>query len=128
MSRLIKTDRDVATIVGKLLRFGVLSACLVAVIGGLMFLLLHRSEPSDFTQFRGAPQYLRSLEGIYGGLLAFDARAVIQAGVIILIATPILRVVLSIFAFALEGDYLYVVITVIVLLIICVGMFGGLAG
>ncbi|PRY50912.1 putative membrane protein [Arcticibacter pallidicorallinus] len=128
MSRLIKTDRDVATVVGKLLRFGVLSACLVAIIGGLMFLILHRSEISDFTQFRGAPEYLRSLEGIYGGLLALDARAVIQAGVLILIATPILRVALSVFAFALEGDYLYVVITVIVLLIISVGMFGGLAG
>lgn len=128
MSRLIKTDKDVAAVVGQLLRFGVLSACMVAIIGGLMFLILHRSEISDFTQFRGAPEYLRSLEGIYGGLLAWDARAVIQAGVLILIATPILRVALSIFAFALEGDYLYVVITIIVLFIISVGMFGGLAG
>lgn len=127
MSRLIKTDRDVATVVGKLLRFGVLSACLVAILGGIMFMILHSSEVSDFTQFRGAPEYLRSLGGIYGGLLALDARAVIQAGVIILIATPIMRVALSIFAFALERDYLYVVITVIVLLIISIGMFGGLA-
>ena len=128
MSRLIKTDRDVATVGGKVLRFGVLSACLVAIIGGVMFLILHSSEISDFTQFRGAPAYLRSFEGIYGGLLAFDARAVIQTGVIILIATPILRVALSIFAFALERDYLYVAITGIVLLIISIGIFGDLAG
>ena len=128
MSRLIKTDKDVAAVVGKLLRVGVLSACFVATVGGIMFLIVHRSEVSDFTQFRGAPEYLRSLNGIYDGVLSFDARAIIQAGVIILIATPILRVALSIFAFALERDYLYVVITVIVLSIISIGMFGGLAG
>lgn len=128
MSRLIKTDKDVAAVVGKLLRVGVLSACFVAGVGGIMFLIVHRSEVSDFTQFRGAPEYLRSLSGIYEGILSFDARAIIQAGVIILIATPILRVALSIFAFALERDYLYVVITVIVLSIISIGMFGGLAG
>lgn len=128
MSRWINTDKDVAAIVGRLLRWGVLSACMVAIAGGIMFLMLHSSELSDFTEFRGAPEYLRSPEGIYQALLSFDARAIIQAGVIILIATPILRVALSIFAFAMEQDYLYVLITAIVLIIISIGMFGGLAG
>lgn len=128
MSRLIETDKDVAAIVGRLLRWGVLTACFVAIVGGVMFLMAHSSEVSDFTEFRGAPAYLRSPEGIYRALLSFDARAIIQAGVIILIATPILRVALSIFAFAMERDYLYVLITLVVLIIISIGMFGGLAG
>lgn len=128
MSRLIKTDKDVAAIVGRLLRLGVITASTIATFGGIMFLIVHRSEVSDFTQFRGAPEYLRSLGGIWTGLLDFDPRAIIQAGVLILIATPILRVVLSVFAFALEKDYLYVVITLVVLAIISIGMLGDLAG
>lgn len=128
MSRLIKTDKDVAAIVGRLLRLGVITASTVATLGGIMFLIVHRSEVSDFTQFRGAPEYLRSLGGIWAGLLDFDPRAIIQAGVLILIATPILRVMLSVFAFALEKDYLYVVITLVVLAIISIGMLGDLAG
>lgn len=128
MSRLIKTDKDVAAIVGRLLRLGVITASTIATLGGIMFLIVHRSEVSDFTQFRGAPEYLRSLTGIGAGLLDFDPRAIIQAGVLILIATPILRVMLSVFAFALEKDYLYVVITLVVLAIISIGMLGDLAG
>ncbi|MGV3704094.1 MAG: DUF1634 domain-containing protein [Arcticibacter sp.] len=128
MRSLIKTDKDVATIVGRLLRAGVITASMVATLGGILFLIVHRSDVSDFTHFRGAPEYLRSLDGIFSGLLELDPRAVIQTGVLILIATPILRVVLSVFAFALEKDYLYVVITLIVLAIISIGMLGDLGG
>jgi uncharacterized membrane protein len=50
--------------------------------------------------------------------------AVIQLGVVILIATPIARVLLSLVAFALQRDRTYVVVTLIVLVVLLSGLFG----
>ena len=49
-------------------------------------------------------------------------------GIFLLILTPVLRVIVSIYAFAKEGDRLYVVITTIVLVILIIGMAIGYRG
>jgi len=53
---------------------------------------------------------------------------IIQLGVVLLIATPIARILFSVFAFTVEKDYLYIVITLIVLGVILFSMLGGLGG
>lgn len=126
MKNLFQTDKDVASVVGQLLRAGVVTSSVIALIGGIIYLIAHGAETPHYTEFVGAPDNLRHINGIIEGLLVFDARAIIQTGVLVLIATPILRVLLSAVAFALEKDYLYVIITLIVLSIIAIGMFGGL--
>jgi uncharacterized membrane protein len=60
--------------------------------------------------------------------LALRARSIIQLGVLLLVATPIVRVAFSIVGFALEGDRLYVVITSLVLAILLCSLIGGAAG
>ncbi|MGZ3673334.1 MAG: DUF1634 domain-containing protein [Ktedonobacterales bacterium] len=45
-----------------------------------------------------------------------------------LLATPVLRVIVSIVAFLLEGDWLYAAITTVVLLILVVSFFLGRGG
>lgn len=50
--------------------------------------------------------------------------ALAQAGLLVLLATPVLRVMASVVAFALEGDRLYVAITVGVLAILLLSIFG----
>jgi uncharacterized membrane protein len=55
-------------------------------------------------------------------------QAIIQLGIVLLIATPILRVICSTIGFALEKDYLYVGISLLVLLIIFASMMGGRVG
>ena len=128
MKNILRTDKDVALIVGQLLRAGVVTSSVIALIGGIIYLIAHGADTPHYTKFIGAPKNLRHINGIIDGLLVFDARAIIQMGILVLIATPILRVMLSAIAFAIEKDYLYVVITLIVLSIIAIGMFGGLAG
>jgi uncharacterized membrane protein len=54
-----------------------------------------------------------------------DGRAIIQCGLLLLIATPVARVLFSIVAFALEKDRLYVVLTLIVFCILIYSLFGG---
>jgi len=47
-----------------------------------------------------------------------------QAGLLVLIATPVVRVLASVVGFALEGDRLYAAITLAVLAILLVSLFG----
>ena len=58
-------------------------------------------------------------------VFSLDARGIMQLGAVVLIMTPILRVVCSLFSFAIEGDRLYVVITIVVLSVILFSMFSG---
>ena len=53
-----------------------------------------------------------------------NGRAIIQLGLLLLIATPVARVLFSAIAFAIERDYMYVVITLIVLAILLYSLFG----
>ncbi|WP_316826173.1 DUF1634 domain-containing protein [Pedobacter miscanthi] len=120
-------DRDVEKIVGKLLRFGVITASLVVLLGGILFLAQNGTQARpDYHLFKGEESNFITFEGIFMGLFTFKPMAIIQFGVLLLIITPIMRIVFSLFAFILEKDKLYVVITLIVLAIIMISTFGGL--
>ena len=60
--------------------------------------------------------------------MQFKPFAIIMLGLFLLILTPVLRVVVSIYAFAVERDTLYVAITTIVLIILVIAMVIGYAG
>jgi uncharacterized membrane protein len=68
---------------------------------------------------------LRTLGEVATGALHGDGRAIIQCGLLLLIATPVSRVLFSMIAFALEGDRLYVALTMIVFVILLYSLFGG---
>lgn len=122
------TDKDIASLIGRLLRTGVVTASAIAFLGGIIYLYRHGAARPNYTEFTGAPMNLRHIPGIIQGVLSVRGSAIIQLGVVVLLATPILRVFFSAVAFALEKDYLYVVITLIVSGIIIFGMIGGLGG
>lgn len=120
-------ERDVEKIVGQLLRFGVVTASLVVLTGGILYLIHFGGfiRP-DYHTFKGEENSLVTFRGIFMGFFTLDAMAVIQFGVLLLIITPILRIIFSLFAFVVEKDRLYVIITLIVLTIILISTFGGL--
>jgi uncharacterized membrane protein len=123
------TDQQVETVVGNLLRAGVLLAALVTLTGGACYLVQHGGEPiPDYRVFDPA-------RGQIGGLLetvsqAFrgQSRALIMLGVMLLIATPVARVVFSVFAFAVQRDRTYIMVTLIVLSILMYSFLTGLFG
>ena len=108
-------------------RIGVVLACIVAAIGGIIYLVHHGAEPMpDYTQFHIDKEAAHtSLEGIFSGLAAGSASEWIQLGVVLLILTPIVRILLSLFDFARERDWLYVGITALVFLVILLNSIGG---
>lgn len=112
----IKTqERDMRTWISLILRMGVLFSSALILTGGVLFLIQHPNEILSFKTFSGQPERLRNLGTIFSEALQLRSRSVIQAGVLVLIATPILRVVFSLFEFLAHKDWIYVVITTIVL-------------
>lgn len=112
------TDLRIEVIIGSLLRAGVLLAATVVLAGAVLYLVRHGHEVVAYTSFHGVPDELKTFAGIFHGVVSFRARAIIQLGLLLLIATPIARVLFSAFAFALERDYMYVGITLMVLAIL----------
>jgi uncharacterized membrane protein len=119
------TDRSIELMVSDLLRTGVTVAGAVVLGGGVYFVLRHRGETVDFGTFHGAPAVDRILGQIVTSAFALRARSIIQLGVLLLIATPVLRVALSLVGFALERDWHYVVITIIVLTVLLYSLISG---
>jgi uncharacterized membrane protein len=118
------SDRKIEEIVGAVLRSGVIVSAVVVFLGGLLHLKESAWTHPDYRVFRGEPADLRTLRGIWHGALALEARAIIQLGLVLLIATPVLRVMVSILGFAAERDRMYIIFTAIVLSILLYSLFG----
>ena len=107
-------DKSVELFLGKLLRWGVLLAALVVFVGGVWFVAESYEVPQNYRAFRGEPAELRAVPLIVRQAIAFQPLGLIQFGLLLLIATPVARVLFSVLGFALEQDWMYVVITLLV--------------
>src|SRR5436309_3492358 len=108
-------DKDMQVIIGWILRAGVIVSMIVVFIGGIFFIFRHGHSIPDYSKFTGVPYFIRSSNDIIDSALHLKGQAIIQIGIILLIATPIIRVAFSAIGFALEKDYLYTTISIIVL-------------
>jgi uncharacterized membrane protein len=119
------SDRQVEVIVANLLRGGVMLAAAVVALGGIIFLVRHGREVPNYSTFVGVPLELRTISGICRGAATFHGRNIIQLGLLLLIATPVARVAISVVAFAIQRDRLYTAITLFVLAVLIFGLAGG---
>ena len=94
-------------------------------MGGTIYLWRHGFELPQYKSFRGEPADLRSVAGILGNVFLGSGRGVIQLGVLLLIATPVMRVVSLLFGFAWQRDRLYAAVTLVVLALLLYSLFGG---
>lgn len=121
------TDKDIQSLVGNLLRAGVYISMAIVVLGGIIYLSEHGGEKIDYSEFSFNKVSLKTVESIFANVLTFRGAAVVQFGLLMLIFTPIARVLMAVVTFFLENDYLYVLIGIIVLAIIMVSLSGGFA-
>jgi uncharacterized membrane protein len=121
------SDHQVEQLIGRLLQIGVLLAAVVVLVGGVWLLLQHGGTRADYSVFAGEPAMLRSLTGIVRGVAAHDSRALVQAGLVLLILTPVARVALTLVAFVIQRDRVYIVVTAIVLALLLYGLVYGRA-
>jgi len=118
------SDEHVELFIGNLLRWGVIVAAVVTLVGGAMFLLLHGATVADYHAFHGQPNALTSLTDVARNAWKLQPTAIIQLGLLLLIATPIARVALSLVAFAKQHDRTYIVVTAIVLCLLLYSLTG----
>ncbi len=112
-------DRDLDVALAMALRGGVLLAAAIVVVGAAIYLARHGLSLPDYRTFRGEPIELRSPASIWATARTFTGRGVIQFGLLVLISTPIVRVLLSVIGFVRERDWMYVLITLTVFSLLC---------
>lgn len=106
---------------GRLLQVGVLLSSLVMVIGGALYMRAHHGETPNYRVFSSEPLRLRHFGGVLEGIKTGDPAAIIQLAVLLLIATPVARVLFALIAFLIERDRLFVLISTIVLAVLLWG-------
>lgn len=111
-------DRRLETIIGNLLRVGVLLAAAIVLAGGGLYLAQHHSDRVNYHAFVTGPESIRSVPAIATSAAQLNSEALIQFGLLVLIATPVARVVMAIVGFAMERDKLYVAVSAIVLVVL----------
>ena len=117
-------DERMERVISTLLRTGVTVSAAVVFLGGACFLAQHGSDPADYHVFHSAEASFRSVSGILKAAGPSDCRAIIQLGLLLLIATPIARVAFSLAGFAFERDRVYAGLTAAVLAILIYGLIG----
>ena len=127
ISKKTTADQDIERLIGLQLRFGVIIASLIVLIGGLIYLKQFGAlAVPHYHSFIGTKAGYTSLGEIFKGVYTANAKGVIELGVVALIITPILRIAFSLVGFIIEKDKLYIWITLTVLAIMMASIFGGL--
>lgn len=114
-----------------LLRGGVILSTLIVVAGVVMMFVHH---PDYFTRALPAQTVAREMAfphtvaEVFGGLKRGEGRSIIIVGLFVLIATPVLRVAMSVLVFFHQRDRMFTVITLIVLVLLLISFLVGRAG
>src|SRR5690242_18179729 len=109
------TDEKLQRWIGNLLRAGVFLAAMIVAAGGMVHLATHGNDVVNFRVRHADDGVFRTLPAIADSVRHFNSEGFVQFGLLVLIATPILRVVFAAAGFLLERDYLYVVVSLMVL-------------
>jgi len=118
------SDRRLDVALAMLLRGGVMLAAAVTLAGGMLWIRQSGSSVVGWRTFRGEPMRLEHVASVVAAARAGQAAAVIQLGILLLIATPIARVFFSLVSFALRRDFMYVGVTFIVLAVLVWSLVG----
>lgn len=119
------TDFDLNRSVGNLLRIGVLLSVITSFVGFIKLSLEGYQMPNDYASFEIAEDSI--WQSFWTSLMNFEGMGIIQLGILLLILTPLVRIIFALVGYIKEKDYTYVVISLIVLGIMAVSFFMGFA-
>jgi uncharacterized membrane protein len=115
--------KDMRIWISIILRTGVLVSGVLLLTGGILFAFQHPGAIFSFKSFAGEPERLREAESVFREALQFKSRSVIQMWILILIATPVMRVIFSFIEFLLHKDWVFVLITAVVITTLFYSLF-----
>ncbi|HEY7220113.1 MAG TPA: DUF1634 domain-containing protein [Candidatus Binatia bacterium] len=121
--------RKVEVLISNLLRAGVVLSLALVVLGTVVAFVQHPeylAERSSFGRFPDARNLVpHSLGEVGAGLKAYSGESIVTLGILLLIATPVIRVGVSIFAFVYQRDWLYSLVTATVFCLLLISFFLG---
>jgi uncharacterized membrane protein len=118
-----EADLKMEIAISRMLRAGVSVAAVVVLVGWTLYLWqVHGVEP-NYRNFHGVPSPADRLTPVFEGIRHLDSRSIIRLGMLLLIATPIMRVAYCIYSFATQKDKIYVVISSVVLTVLLYSFF-----
>jgi uncharacterized membrane protein len=124
--------RRVELVISRLLRIGVVTSLLIVTWGTVISFVRHpdyTSVPSELQRLtRPGAAFPHTLGDVWRGLKQGRGQAIVTAGLLLLIATPVLRVAVSILGFVYERDRTFVAITATVLMLLLLSFLLGKAG
>jgi uncharacterized membrane protein len=119
-------NQRLETSISNLLRAGVLLSAVTVFAGGVLYLLRHHADRVSYRRFAPGGVIVQSFRGVLQSAAHLNSEALIQLGLLLLIATPVARVALAAVGFALERDRLYTVVSLIVLVILVLSLMRAL--
>lgn len=108
-------EQQLENLISNLLKYGVIVACSTVLIGGVLYLAQYGMEPVDYRFFEGQPSVLDAPNLMISGVLAGSHNSIIILGLLLLIAIPVIRVVLSLLTFVKQKDLTYMGMTFLAL-------------
>jgi uncharacterized membrane protein len=121
----IQTREFTSSIIGWILRGGVILSSTIILLGFLLLLARSGGESGPGLSIGTFPY---TLGQVWSGLLMFQPQAIIASGLLFLIVIPVASVITSVVAFAIERDRRFVVIACVVLAILITSMLIGKGG
>jgi uncharacterized membrane protein len=118
-------DAQMEAVMGRLLQAGVLLAAAVVVVGGVLYLHGHAGEQPNYRTFTARPIDLKHVGALLRGVGEGNSVAILEVGILLLVATPVARVIFAVAAFMAERDRLYVAISLTVLGVLLFGLLRG---
>ena len=117
------TDFDLNRSVGNLLRIGVLLSVITSLFGFVKLSLEGFEMPKDYSLLEGTEDNI--WQSFWTSLMNFEGMGIIQLGILLLIITPLVRIIFALIGYLKEKDYTYVIISSIVLGIMLVSFLMG---
>jgi uncharacterized membrane protein len=118
-----EADLKMEIAISRMLRAGVSLAAFVVLVGGILYLWSAHGVKTDYRVFHGIPSPADRFAPVFAGVRHLDSRSIIRLGILLLIATPIMRVAYCVFGFAAQKDRIYVVVSSIVLTVLLYSFF-----
>jgi uncharacterized membrane protein len=118
---------DMNDAISYVLRFGVVASVLLVSVGTILLFADNGSNGFSLSQIANVNAGINSavitVPAIISGLSALQGIDFVLLGLMVLMATPVTRVFLSIFAFLYDRNWIYVIITAIVFIDLMIAVF-----
>lgn len=121
------TDADLNRSVGNLLRLGVILSVATSLIGFIKLFSEGFQMPKKYKLLDMGSSSEKVWGQFWDSLCKGEGMAIIQLGILLLIFTPLMRIIFALIGYLKEKDYVYVIISSIVLAIMAISFFTGYA-